>query len=241
MISLSPGNTSGPAGRKVLVIDDEKPTLNMFAMFLDAYGYEYLSAESGETGLEIFSREKPEIVFTDVRMPGMDGMEVLQKIKQITPQTEVIVITGYGDMDLAIRALNADAADFINKPVKRAELERALSMAGKRLDLSSTRKETVELHIEADTARVGINGQLNAFAEPYLAEACQRTLEQQCTRLVLDFSGQGSMNGAGIKALARVIETCSRNNTEVSISGLAANFKKVLEKLGLLEKVKIMP
>jgi hypothetical protein len=86
---------------KILVIDDEKPTLSMFLLFLKAYGYEVLLAENGAQGLKIFEAESPAIVFTDLKMPGMDGFEVLDRIKSQSPETEVIVITGHGDMDLA--------------------------------------------------------------------------------------------------------------------------------------------
>ena len=68
---------------KILVIDDEKPTLTMFRLFLGAYGYEVLIAENGAEGLEIFKKERPSIVLTDIKMPGIDGLLVLQQIKQI--------------------------------------------------------------------------------------------------------------------------------------------------------------
>jgi hypothetical protein len=67
--------------RKVLIIDDEKPTLAMFELFLEAYGFEVLTAEKGEEGIEVFEAENPSIVFTDIKMPGIDGFEVLKRIK----------------------------------------------------------------------------------------------------------------------------------------------------------------
>ena len=119
---------------KILVIDDEKPTLTMFRLFLGAYGYEVLTAENGAEGLEIFKKERPSIVLTDIKMPGIDGLLVLQQIKQIDKKTEVIVITGHGDTDLAKQALTLDAVDFINKPIKKEALDAALKRAQKRLD-----------------------------------------------------------------------------------------------------------
>lgn len=89
--------------RKILVIDDEKPTLSMFRLFLGAYGYTVLTAENGKEGLELFMKEKPPIVLTDIKMPGMDGFEVLKRIKAADATVEVIMITGHGDMDLAIK------------------------------------------------------------------------------------------------------------------------------------------
>jgi len=81
---------------KILVIDDEKATLAMFRLFLEAYGYVVLTAENGTQGLEIFSKEKPDLVITDIKMPGIDGLTVLQRIKDIDPKAGVIVITGHG-------------------------------------------------------------------------------------------------------------------------------------------------
>jgi YesN/AraC family two-component response regulator len=118
---------------KILVIDDEEPTLFMFRLFLNAYGYRVLTAEKGAEGLEIFKQEKPPIVLTDIKMPGMDGLAVLQQIKEIDPNTQVIVITGHGDTDLAQQALDSGATDFINKPINKEALDAALKRAEKRL------------------------------------------------------------------------------------------------------------
>ena len=118
---------------KILVIDDEKATLSMFRLFLDAYGYTVYTAENGTEGLAIFKKEKPEIVLTDIKMPGIDGLAVLQQIKEIEPDTAVIVITGHGDTALAEQAINLDAVDFINKPIKKEALDAALGKAKKKL------------------------------------------------------------------------------------------------------------
>ncbi len=115
--------------RKVLIIDDEKPTLAMFELFLEAYGFEVLTAEKGEDGIEVFKAENPSIVFTDIKMPGIDGFEVLQRIKTISPDAVVIVITGHGDRELAKRALDLNATDFIHKPVQKEALDAALEKA----------------------------------------------------------------------------------------------------------------
>ncbi len=120
---------------KILVIDDEKATLSMFRLFLEAYGYLVLTAENGMEGLEIFRREKPAIVITDIKMPGIDGLAVLQRIKDIDPKAGVIVITGHGDADLAQRALASNAVDFIPKPIEKEALDAALKKAKERLGL----------------------------------------------------------------------------------------------------------
>jgi signal transduction histidine kinase len=129
---------------KILVIDDESATLSMFRLFLGAYGYTVLTAENGASGLEIFREERPPIVLTDIRMPGMDGIQVLQKIKEEDQDAEVIMITGHGDMELAIQSLNSDAADFITKPINKDALEVALRRANEKIELKTRLREYTE-------------------------------------------------------------------------------------------------
>ncbi len=117
------------SGKKLLVIDDEPSTLKMLRRLLGVYGYFVLTAGSGEEGLEIFRDERPPLVITDIRMPGMDGIEVLRHLREISPEVEMIVITGHGDMELAVRSLRNSASDFINKPIRREALEIALQRA----------------------------------------------------------------------------------------------------------------
>lgn len=118
---------------KILVIDDEIPTLDMLQLFLKACGYEPLIAENEARGLEIFEKENPPIVLTDIKMPGRDGFSVLKKIKALRPETEVIVITGHGDKDLAQRAFELQASEFFNKPLDTDALDAALKRAEQKI------------------------------------------------------------------------------------------------------------
>ena len=118
---------------KLLLIDDEKPTISMFSLLLNAMGYHVLTAENGTEGIEVFKKELPPIVLTDIKMPGIDGLEVLRRIKEIEPATEVIVITGHGDLELEKEAMDQNASGFIHKPIDREALERALERAEERI------------------------------------------------------------------------------------------------------------
>ncbi len=118
---------------KILLIDDEEDILEVLSLSLKSDGYEVITASSGEKGLEAFEREFPPIVLTDLKMPGMDGLDVLKRVKSINPDTEVIVVTGHGDMDSAIDALRYGASDFVNKPVREEALEIALKRAKEKL------------------------------------------------------------------------------------------------------------
>jgi YesN/AraC family two-component response regulator len=113
--------------KKILVIDDEVPTLQMLKLFLEACGYTVLIAENAASGLEILEKEKPPVVLTDIKMPGKDGFSILKTIKAKYPQTEVMVITGHGDKDLAKQAFDLDATEFFNKPLDTDALDAALT------------------------------------------------------------------------------------------------------------------
>ena len=115
---------------KILIIDDEKPTLSMLSLLLeDAYDYEVLTAESGEEGIELFNKERPAIVFTDIKMPGTNGLEVHKRLKAADPSVKVIVMTGHGDQNLSEKAMALGVTAFIHKPIERQALEEALTKA----------------------------------------------------------------------------------------------------------------
>lgn len=124
----------------LLLIDDEAGIRKILSMSLRKDGHEVLIAEDGEKGIELFTQRFPPIVLTDIRMPGMDGIEVLKRIKEIVPDTEVIVVSGHGDMDLAIQALQVGASDFITKPVNDVALSVALARAEQKIELNKKLK-----------------------------------------------------------------------------------------------------
>ena len=126
---------------KLLIIDDEEGIRKVLAVSIASDGYEVFTASGGEEGIALFKKESPSIILTDIKMPGMDGIEVLQQIKELNPNTEIIMITGHGDMDLAIEALKLDASDFLNKPIKDEALSVALRRAKERLFMRKKLKE----------------------------------------------------------------------------------------------------
>jgi len=147
---------------KILLIDDEPDILRVLGISLRADGYEVIPALNGAEGLQAFSREKPPIVITDIKMPGMDGIEVLEKIKALDPNTEVIIITGHGDIDNAIESLKYGASDFINKPVRDEALSIALARAKEKLDIRQKLSEyTTDLEKKIESATRELRRQTN--------------------------------------------------------------------------------
>jgi PAS domain S-box-containing protein len=118
---------------KILLIDDEEGIRRVLRIILEEAGYCVICAADGQEGLELFAREKPFIVVTDIKMPDVDGIELLKIIKEQNEEVEVIVITGHGDMDLAIQALKLHASDFINKPISNDAILVALQRAQDRI------------------------------------------------------------------------------------------------------------
>jgi signal transduction histidine kinase len=112
------------------------------------------SLRCGKEGLKIFEEHGPKLVLTDIKMPGMDGIEVLKKIKALDDEAEVIVITGHGDMNSAILALQHGASDFITKPIRDEVLMLSLERAKKKMAMTQQLKdytENLEQKVEACT------------------------------------------------------------------------------------------
>ncbi len=217
----------------ILVIDDEAATLTMFRLFLRAYGYEVLTAENGSEGLDLLRRKRPGIVFTDLKMPEMDGFEVLKRIKRATPETQVIVITGHGDMDLAVQALNLDATDFINKPIKRSALDSALKRAERRLEHPAPLTGNVEFGREQGVAVITIRGTLRRDNRQDLIRVAGAAREMSPAGVLIRFSDHAAFDGSGISELITVLSGIRKNGQSVAVSGLSENFTVISEMVGL--------
>jgi signal transduction histidine kinase/FixJ family two-component response regulator len=137
-------STAAATDRRLLLVDDEAGLRTVLGISLKDAGYEVLSAGDGRTGLDLFREHRPPIVLTDIKMPVMDGVELLKQIKQIAPETEVIMLTGHGDMELAIECLKLEATDFITKPIRDDMLQIALKRATEKIRMSRLLREHTE-------------------------------------------------------------------------------------------------
>jgi two-component system NtrC family response regulator len=107
----------------ILIIDDEKPQRDILTGYLKKKGYKILSAASGEEGIKYVKGNLVDIVFSDYKMPDKTGMEVLQEIKKINPEISFVMITAFGTVENAVKALQMGADDYISKPVDLEELD----------------------------------------------------------------------------------------------------------------------
>ena len=110
----------------ILVVEDEKATLEELCEFLREEGYRVKGASDGKEALDVYQQDYYNIVVTDVKMPKMDGIELLRRIKKVNQSTSVVIVTGHGTEEVAISALRAGASNYLKKPIDLGELERVL-------------------------------------------------------------------------------------------------------------------
>ncbi len=138
---------------KLLIIDDERGIRNTLKEILADEGYEVETAENGKQGLEMAQAKAYDLIFSDIKMPEMDGLEVLKELKEPTPslpegkemesaETPVVMITGHGDVETAVQALKMGAYDFLLKPL---DLNRILITTKNALESKSLKQETKQL------------------------------------------------------------------------------------------------
>ena len=163
---------------QVLVIDDDAVVGRSFDRVLSDKGYEVSTALSGEEALETLENSKFDVVFTDIKMPGMDGLEVTERIKARCPWTPVVVITGYGTEDNEVKASVLGASGFVRKPLTPEMIEnitlKAVNDAESANDAVAQPVDVVEAEVASD---VTVTKKVNStakniglfFASPFIA------------------------------------------------------------------------
>ncbi len=100
----------------ILVVDDDRYVLESVSNMLREYGFPVISCQSGEDAVEQLFKNDARLILTDIKMPGISGIELLEKIHAVYPKMPVILMTGYAELDIAISAIKKGAFDFITKP-----------------------------------------------------------------------------------------------------------------------------
>lgn len=142
---------------KLMLVDDEEGIRRFLGLTLNDFGYEVVTASNGREALDLLENVKVDIVLTDIKMPVMDGIELLKSIKTKFPYIEVVMLTGHGDLDLAIESLKSDAADFITKPVNDDVLEISLARVIEKIQMKRELRdytENLERLVEEKTKRI---------------------------------------------------------------------------------------
>jgi len=170
---------------RILVIDDEAPIRDSLKMTLEYEGYDVIGAATGQEGLALAEREAPDLVLLDVKMPGMDGIEVLERLRNMNDSLPVVVVSGHGTISTAVEATKKGAFDFIEKPFAS---ERVLVSLRNALDSRQLRDENRVLKkaVEIRHQMIGESAGLK-----HVMAAVSRAAPTNATVLITGESGVG--------------------------------------------------
>ncbi len=175
-------------GLRILIIDDDESLRRVLEYNLQENGYEVFTAASGEDGLEVFARSQPALVITDMKMPGMNGMQVLKEIKKSSPETLIIIITAFGAVDAAVEAIKEGAYDYITKPFNREIL---LFTVKKALQFNEMAEENRKLQGEFKERIDFRNIVGNSTAMEKVLAVMRKVADTEATVLITGESGTG--------------------------------------------------
>src|SRR3569832_84243 len=128
---------TSPDAPTVLVVDDEPANLASIEKIFQRDGMRVLTADGAKAALELCRTHRVQVVLTDLMMPGISGLELLKAIKQLSPDTEVVMMTAYGTVETAVQAMREGAYDFVEKPLKRMTIIKSVRKAAERQSLEA--------------------------------------------------------------------------------------------------------
>jgi two-component system, NtrC family, nitrogen regulation response regulator NtrX len=170
---------------RILVIDDEAAIRDSLRMILEYENYGFMGAASGQEGIATVQRDRPDLVLLDIKMPGMDGLEVLRKLHALDDTLPVVMISGHGNTATAVEAMKAGAIDYLDKPLSSERVIVTMQNALKRHELSQENRE-LKLAMESKYEIVGESPALRV-----VLEAVKRAAPTNATVMLLGESGVG--------------------------------------------------
>jgi DNA-binding NtrC family response regulator len=173
---------------RILIVDDESNARNALAEILREEGYSCETAADGFKGLGRFAEFEPDLVLTDLKMPGMDGVEFLTKVRERCPGLPVVVMTAFGAVDTAVQAMRSGAIDYLNKPINTGEL---LIVIERAMQESRLRRESLELRRRLDERYRFENVVGAAPAMQQLFKMAAQVAQSRATVLLTGESGTG--------------------------------------------------
>lgn len=173
---------------KLLIVDDEKIALKNIVRFMRKEGYDVTGAHSGNLALKMLDKQEFDVVMTDIRMEKVDGMQILSRCRELCPETEVIMITGYASVDSAVEALKKGAYYYISKPLKMDEVRKVVKSAVEKVML---KKENIILReqIEKFSGKIRIITQDLKMKQ--LLSTAKKVAPTDCNILISGESGTG--------------------------------------------------
>jgi two-component system nitrogen regulation response regulator NtrX len=170
---------------RILVIDDEAEIRRSVRMILEYEGYDVIEASTGPEGVALAERESPDLVFLDIKMPGMDGLEALQRIKTTNDTVPVVIISGHGTVSTAVEATKAGAFDFIEKPLASERVLLTIRNALEEIRLKDENR-SLKQAVEVRHQMVGESPALR-----HIWDAIKRAAPTNATVLLFGESGVG--------------------------------------------------
>ena len=187
---------------KILVVDDEASARTALELFLKRQGYEVVLAENGVEALESWAENPPDVVVTDLDMPQMNGMDLLQKLREKDATLSVVVVTSMTDVDAAVRAMRAGAEDYLTKPVDLDALEVTIERA---LEHRNVRTEAENLRRQIrDRDQTGLEGLMGT--SPVMQKVYRVARQVAASRATVLITGE---SGTGKGELARAVHNLS--------------------------------
>jgi DNA-binding NtrC family response regulator len=206
---------------RVLVVDDEKLIRWSFKESLEPEGYEVLLAETAEEGLAIVEREGPDVVFLDIRLPGMSGLEALKKLREIDDTCAVIMITAYATVDDAVEAMKQGARDFLKKPFDLTEVHALLART---VDEITLRREVERLkRPRPGSAPGGLSSVIGRSAPMQQLLEMGATLARSDTTTVLIEGESGTGKGLLARAIHQASGRAAAPLVEINCTSLPEN------------------
>ncbi len=185
---------------KILIVDDDKKQRDILKFILDKEGYNTFTAPSAEEALKTFKDQEFDVVVTDLKLPKMDGISLMEEILKLSPDTSIIIITGHGTIDSAVWAIKRGAFDYITKPLEKSQLLSVIRKATERASLLKERKFLFS-KLSSRESLDGIVGEHPAFKE--ILRMVFKIAPFDATVLIVGESGTGK------ELIARLIHNIS--------------------------------
>ena len=171
----------------ILVVEDDGESRAAMLKILEGVGYKTMEADNGQQALDLVLEDDIDILVTDLRLPVMDGVELLKRAKAANQETEVILITGHGTVELAVEAIKEGAYDFITKPIKKAQLLHAVEKAAEKQYLQRENKD-----LRSQLSQAGVRKLVYASQEMRnIARMVEQVAPSTATVLITGESGTG--------------------------------------------------